>query len=290
LLATVPAEALNGGRLDDPAQMRALMLLTSLSGRLQREAPGVLLEWMADSKMPAWLRKNAGRFVEETVRSFAAANPEEAVAWLDSRGSALPEADLAWPAALGAVAKTDVTRALREATDRSLLPEVLPSMVSALTTAEARRQWSEAVATLDDPDERGSRWASLVNEQSLTAGGRAAIEVLVNELPAEAMTAENVAVLLGAGLGEAPAALAGRVAALPEAIAAATLPDFIGRWTERDYNAAAAWLGEVPASTSWRDAAVSSFVEKISELDPEAARTWAATIKDPVMREQAGTQ
>jgi hypothetical protein len=65
------------------------------------------------------------------------------------------------------------------------------------------------------------------------------------------------------------------------------MPEFVARWADRDYNATAAWLGLAPPGVPWRDAAIASFVGKIRSVDPDAARTWADTIKDPALRAQA---
>lgn len=70
-------------------------------------------------------------------------------------------------------------------------------------------------------------------------------------------------------------------------MASAAMPELITQWTERDYNAAAAWLGKAPNSAPWKDAAVAALVKQIQSVDPDAARAWSATIKNPALRPEA---
>ena len=285
-IGMVPPNELARGKASNAEQMRAMILLTPLMGRLQRESPETVLAWMASPELPPFLRQQAGRFVEETVRSLAQADPEAALKWLEQKAATLPEGDRAWPAALGALAVTDLPRALRVATDRGILPETLKSAIPALTTPAARQQWSEAVLTIDDPARRGRRWSALVEHEVATGGWQSALAVLSADLPAEARTAENFDSIVRAGVSAAPTDLAHQLTALPEETRARLMPEFVSRWAERDYNATAAWLGTAPANAPWRDVAVASFVGKIRAVDPEAARTWAHTIKDPALRAQ----
>lgn len=289
LVEAIPPDQLARGRASDAEQARAMLLLTPLMGRLQRESPEIVLAWMASPDLPPFLRQQAGRFAEETVRAFAQASPQAALAWLEQHAARLPEGNRAWPAALGALASTDLPRALREAADRGILPETLKNAIPALATPEARQQWSDAVMTIDDPARRGRRWSALVEHEVASGGWQAAFTVLASELPAEARTIENFQTVVDAGVAAAPAALAEQLASLPAESSARLMPEFVTRCTDRDYNATAAWLGTAPPAAPWSDAAVASFVRKIRDVDPDAARTWANTIKDPALRAQTAT-
>jgi hypothetical protein len=125
-----------------------------------------------------------------------------------------------------------------------------------------------------------------VEHEVATGGWQSALALLGADLPSEARTADNFESIVRAGVSDAPTALAHQLTTLPEETRARLMPEFVSRWTERDYNATAAWLGTAPANAPWRDAAVASFVGKIRTVDPEAARTWAHTIKDPALRAQ----
>lgn len=81
-----------------------------------------------------------------------------------------------------------------------------------------------------------------------------------------------------------PVKFADTLTALPAGAGSQFLPDFLVRWTERDYNAAATWLRGAPPKAPWRDAAVESLVQKITPIDPAAAQAWTLTIADPAIR------
>ena len=282
-LSNIDPVELEAGKTSDPAQMRAILLLLPIMSRLQRESPATLLEWIANPATPAFLR-TAGRFTEEAVASYTRQDPTAAITWLEKNEATLPEAQRAWPAALGALALTDLPRALREATERGIIRETSSTMIPALTTPEARRLWSTAVSAFDDPARRDRRWSALVEEQIRSAGWEPALQVLSGELPAEARTPRNLAAIMDSGLSTAPATLASRIAGLPDNTAPKIMPELIARWTERDYNAAATWLRTAPADAAWRDPAIAALVGRITAIDPAAARSWAAVIKDPALR------
>ena len=57
----------------------------------------------------------------------------------------------------------------------------------------------------------------------------------------------------------------------------------IQSWTRADYNGAATWLRDLPASPN-RDTAVAAFAQLVAEKEPPSAVDWAVTIKDPEQR------
>ena len=56
-----------------------------------------------------------------------------------------------------------------------------------------------------------------------------------------------------------------------------------GTWAESDPEAAGNWLKTLPAGAS-REAAVSSYVERLAYASPELAAPWAETIADETAR------
>ena len=64
------------------------------------------------------------------------------------------------------------------------------------------------------------------------------------------------------------------------------MQDFIRAWTQADFNAAATWLKDLPASAN-RDTAVGVFAEQVMLTEPPSAVDWAITISDPKQRTSA---
>ena len=54
----------------------------------------------------------------------------------------------------------------------------------------------------------------------------------------------------------------------------------------KDLASASEWVRKLPQDIA-RDCATAALVEALSESDPEAARVWAADIKDDKIREEA---
>lgn len=61
------------------------------------------------------------------------------------------------------------------------------------------------------------------------------------------------------------------------------LPDMVGSWAERDFNAAGEWLGRMEASPV-KDATIERYVQTVVRVDPQAALVWAGTISESGMR------
>ena len=139
--------------------------------------------------------------------------------------------------------------------------------------------------TMPDGERRGRRWRSLVDEQIRSNGWDRAAEVLTAELPAEALSRNTLEPIAEAGMASDPDRVAGFLSKLPADHAAETMPTFIARWAERDYNAAGQWLNASAGTAPWRDRAVALLEEKIAPLDAAAARAWAATITAPAVRQ-----
>jgi len=68
------------------------------------------------------------------------------------------------------------------------------------------------------------------------------------------------------------------VAELEREEQANSIPDIVGNWAERDFNAAGAWLGTMEASPA-KDAAIQRFVQTVVEVDPQSAAVWAGSIE-----------
>ncbi len=64
---------------------------------------------------------------------------------------------------------------------------------------------------------------------------------------------------------------------LPAEKSEAHIRDLMGKWTERDYQAAGKWLASTPASPT-KNAAVRSYAETVSKYDPATATQWAMTL------------
>jgi hypothetical protein len=56
------------------------------------------------------------------------------------------------------------------------------------------------------------------------------------------------------------------------------LPNIVGNWAQRDFNAAGKWLGELESSPV-KDAMVERYVGTVVQVDPRAALVWAGTIE-----------
>ena len=64
---------------------------------------------------------------------------------------------------------------------------------------------------------------------------------------------------------------------LPVEKAAGPISNIVSRWTERDYQAAGKWLASTPASPT-KNAAIRSYAQTVSALDPATATQWAMTL------------
>ncbi|CAN5407760.1 hypothetical protein BH23VER1_BH23VER1_21860 [soil metagenome] len=65
-----------------------------------------------------------------------------------------------------------------------------------------------------------------------------------------------------------------------------SFPHALRRWAERDYNAAAEWLGQMDSSPL-KDAAIERFSQTVTGIDPQAAIIWAGEIQDTHLRARA---
>jgi hypothetical protein len=64
---------------------------------------------------------------------------------------------------------------------------------------------------------------------------------------------------------------------LPAEKSEASIRELVGKWTERDYQAAGKWLATTPAGPT-KNAAVRSYAETVSTSDPATATQWAMTL------------
>ena len=64
---------------------------------------------------------------------------------------------------------------------------------------------------------------------------------------------------------------------LPAEKSEAKIRDIVGKWTERDYQAAGKWLVTTPASPT-KNTAIRSYAETVSQYDPATATQWAMTL------------
>lgn len=55
----------------------------------------------------------------------------------------------------------------------------------------------------------------------------------------------------------------------------------MGQWAARDTEKASGWLTTISPEEPWRDDAVAGLVEGVASLDPDTARQWATSIRDP---------
>jgi hypothetical protein len=60
----------------------------------------------------------------------------------------------------------------------------------------------------------------------------------------------------------------------------------IRHWTERDFNAAATFLGTMERGPA-RDQSIREFADVVASMEPESAAKWAAEIEDPTLRQSA---
>jgi hypothetical protein len=60
----------------------------------------------------------------------------------------------------------------------------------------------------------------------------------------------------------------------------------VRRWTERDFNAAGTFIGEMEPGMV-RDQSVQAFAETVVWMEPESAAAWAEKIEDPAIRQKA---
>ena len=64
------------------------------------------------------------------------------------------------------------------------------------------------------------------------------------------------------------------------------MKELSGRWAVIDPAATADWLNSQPPSAQV-DPAIATFVSRIQGMDPAGAAGWAASISDPLLREQS---
>ena len=72
----------------------------------------------------------------------------------------------------------------------------------------------------------------------------------------------------------------------PEARRAKAVQNLVGAWADEDFTQAAKWLQNHTAEP-WHDAGVAALCKKVAPFDHAAAAEWAASIKDPSLRESA---
>jgi hypothetical protein len=245
-----------------------------------------VLSWSLDPELSVFWKKKVGRLAAETLGIYAQAEPAAALNWMQQHAAEMADPDRAWNSTLAGIAGSNVTLALQEARDRGLLAGALESMVPALTSPDSRNEWIGAVSELDDGSVRARQWSGLIRDQVQSQGWEQARALLQADLPSEAMTPNNLQLIGKEALAREPLKFANTLTTLPDTVASQAIPEFISRWTERDYNAAATWLRSAPAHAPWRDATIEAFVEKIFPLDPAAAQVWSATIADPAARER----
>lgn len=72
---------------------------------------------------------------------------------------------------------------------------------------------------------------------------------------------------------------------LPAEKTEASIREIMGKWTQRDYQAAGKWLAATPAGPT-KDTAVRSYAETVSAYDPATATQWAMTLPPGPDREK----
>lgn len=291
MLPTVSKHEASTGESSDPEKMLVLQLMTSVIARLQKQAPLLILDWLADRALPEVFQSMKSWHAAAAMRFYSRQNPYAGLAWIDQHRAAFgEEGKRIEAAAIQGLAWQDLPTALSEAERRGILSEATTTVIPTLVTPEARRRWSDAVMTLPDAVERDERWSALTYEQICTKGWDAAASIIATECPPEAINSESWAQLTNYAITTQPEKVANFLTTIPAERVSAVLPDFIKRWTARNYNAAATWLRDSPPMAPWRDAAVAALVDEIRPLDPEAARIWTDTITDPAIHERLSAQ
>jgi hypothetical protein len=64
------------------------------------------------------------------------------------------------------------------------------------------------------------------------------------------------------------------------------IPDMVGSWANRDFNAAGTYLGKMPPSEV-KNLSIANFANTVARLDPSTAALWAIEITDAPQREAA---
>ncbi len=63
-----------------------------------------------------------------------------------------------------------------------------------------------------------------------------------------------------------------------------SVPHIVGRWANKDFNAAGKWLGDMPPSRI-KDAAIGTYAQTVMRVDPTAAMAWTEQIQNTEIRQ-----
>ncbi|HEX2749722.1 MAG TPA: hypothetical protein VHM91_17055 [Verrucomicrobiales bacterium] len=238
-------------------------------------------------------RKLKPETLEMAIRTWAKKDSAAATAWLEktSAEGALPPGVnagelrlLLFPSRIAADPGGAAVEQMAELPPGKL-QGVLAGTARLLTTAEQRRQFLQKIISLPGiPSEAVPQFIGQVGrESSFEAAGALLTETASGLSPGQHDRAAAAAATARIDAGTAARA-DWLLTNLRDADRGPAISTLITAWTQADYNGAATWLRNQPASPD-HDAAVAVFAPLVAATEPASAVDWAATIADPVRKE-----
>ena len=248
--------------------------------------------WAANQALKHRTGPNDGT-LRSVMNTWARQNAGAALAWIDdaSKRGILPEesgpngkpyAEFLKEGVAAGRAVTDPKGTLENL--QSMSPEgqrqAVVSMANTLKTTDERRQ---AMEKLNSDQVPLQSFVRAIGEQSGFTAGREALEGAKLSPQSHDLAAGAIA---SSGIGPNTKQHADWLIQTLKSTAPEPMQDFIRAWTQADFNAAATWLKDLPASAN-RDTAVGVFAEQVMLTEPPSAVDWAITISDPKQRTSA---
>ena len=286
----------------DPAERHlypeiGIRIETILLGRLVEADPAYVLDILRQKN-----RVMAPSTMRNAVRHLAKTDPGAARNWLttfyltDEHHNQPYPRNNAYGAYLQGLSTTDMGQALQDFAqllqsgelskaegipEESLPIRFLEKMTSSASTPEMRQAIRGHLEEVEDLEDRARIRAALVRGVLNREGFEAAVDQFAEEFSgtddearAGAIATIATEAILG-GDGERIGAWV--LDEAPPAQRDAALRQFVGRWIDTDYSAAAAWIGNIDSGPA-KDAAIELLAAKVEQFDPEGARVWREEI------------
>jgi len=228
-----------------------------------------------------------GYAMTTAIRMIARRDPDEAIGWIE--GSKWE--DVEWKYKLTSiyaqvVARDDLPHALETIQQfhiyRDEFKDALRRVAITVETPDQRQQISSYLSEVEDSEARDQTRATLVRGVLFREGFANAADA-VAELFEEGDSDARNDMIQYVAVEALPDGQGSEIAdwVLSESsdeARAANIEVFVGDWVKRDYDEAAAWIGEMEEGTE-RNAAIAALVEIMSPSDPNEAAVWAREIR-----------